>query len=183
MSVETFRDKTLLLIAGRHYDLKVIKTIEITGDQVYMLTRDINGLKHLIPYKYYKNYGIRAGKKLNCRLDRINCLGRFFFEPGHPCYTAGKSYSFKFSGLKTYKEKEGNLYTALVYDNSGNLVETMKFRKRSELDDKPDYIFCKVVKIKKSRLTLLVNDKRFKGLYPLNNNKPVTRHEVNTEKL
>ena len=185
MSVKTFRDKTLLLNAHRYYDLEVIRTINIPGDQVYMLTRDINGLKHLIPYKYYKNYGVRAGKIINCRLDRINCLGRFFFEPGHPCYTAGKSYSFKFSGFKTYKEKEGDFYTALVYDNSGQIVETMKFRKWPELANNPDYIFCKVVKIKKSRLILMINDKRFEGLvYPLiNSNKSVKRHEVIIEKL
>lgn len=155
------QDKTLLLETGCWYQLKVLKLLQIPGDRTYFICEDINGLKHLIPASYYDRYGITTGTVINCHLDRINCQGRFFFEPAHPVYEIGKSYRFDVIGINNYScDASSNHYSAIVTDVFGQIWETTGFVARTELPENIRFLHCRVSKIRKARLILDISDKR-----------------------
>lgn len=160
MKNPVFIDKTLLLEAGHIYDLEIVRVIKIPGTGRFYLGRDGNGLKHLIPVDYYHDYGIRQGDTIKCRLDRINCLGRFFFEPDHPVYERGKTYNFKLIKLTTGHDIGGIFHGAIVRDISGREWTTRAFRIRNPLPENLAFLSCTVVSFKKARLLLEVNDDR-----------------------
>lgn len=155
-----FRDKTLLLESGKWFDLQILKIIDIPGDQPFFMARDINGLKHLIPSSYYGDYDLREGDTISCRLDRINCLGRFFFEPIHPFYKSGEAYKFKLKEFLRHSDCTNNIFSAKVIDIFGNEWETKKFLSETEPSPEIDSILCRVEAVKKAKLFLSVIDRR-----------------------
>ena len=152
-----YQDKTFLLEAGRQYDLKILKMLQLTDSQSFYIGVDENGLKHLVPEHYYKHYVIKTGDTVRCRLDRINCLGRFFFEPEHPFYKRGGIYHFS---LKSFSGGSNNLFTAKVTDQSGREWETLPFDLKGSLPAKIKTLLCRVLALKKARLYLQVVDQR-----------------------
>ena len=159
MKKSRFKDKTLLLKAGLEYELKIIRIINIPCDGNYFMGKDMNGLKHLIPADYYKDYGIRAGETVKCRLDRINCLGRFFFEPEHPVYKRGNTYEFNLAGFQEYNPcYNTGFYTATVIDIFGRTWETCKFKTESPPPVNITSLLCHAAAFKKGRLFLRVDD-------------------------
>ncbi len=156
-----FIDKTLLLEAGKTYDLEIVRIIKIPGPGRFFLGRDANGLKHLIPVDHYHDYGIKIGDTVKCRLDRINCLGRFFFEPDHPVYERGKTYSFKLISF-TVSYCNGDILDcrARVRDVFGREWNTHDIRIRQPLPEDIASLSCHVYSLKKARLFLQINDKR-----------------------
>ena len=154
-----FRDKTLLLESGKSFDLQILKIIHIPGDKNYFMACDLNGLRHLIPSAYYDDYQLSEGDTVSCRLDRINCLGRFFFEPVHPFYKSGGEYYFKLKEFLRYPDYIDK-YSAKVMDIFGNECETTKFSSETEPSLKIDSILCRVEAVKKAKLFLSVTDQR-----------------------
>jgi hypothetical protein len=160
--LSVFRDKTFLLFQGLKYDLTVLKLLVIENDQQYFVCADENGLKHLIPEVYYRHYRIKPGDKIRCRLDRINCLGRFFFEPDHPLYEQFKTYEFTLKGFKKTGHCNPGNYTALVEDIFGDEWETKPFLSSSVLPNDLKSVFCHVKALKKARLYLELSDSRIR---------------------
>jgi hypothetical protein len=156
-----FIDKTLLLEAGAEYDLEIIRTIRIPCDQEYFIATDVNGMRHLIPVVYYTHYRIKPGNRVRCRLDRINCLGRFYFEPEHPFYRVGLSYKFEVVDIKSYgTARHPDYYIASVKDVFGIRLDTEKFRPGPNVQPESSIstLICNVKKIKKARPVLEVSD-------------------------
>ncbi len=150
------KDKTILFEPGNWYRLTIIKTVSIPHDQDYYVLKDDSGQNYLIPATYYKHYGLYPGKRIMCHLDRINCLGRLFFEPEHPYYQHGKNYYFRFKRCKTNESGYGKLI-AIVADRFSREYETIPFHGKIA-DPPPDEILCKVTRIKKAQLYLQVAD-------------------------
>ncbi len=141
---------------GNWYCFTIIKTVTIPDDQEYFLMRHGHGYNHLIPAGYYTHYGLYPGKRIRCHLDRINCLGRLFFEPENPFYSPGKIYPFRFVSLEKFNSPDmGETHTATVRDHFGMKWQTFPFRMK--LPRKlPEIINCEVTRIKKGRLYLKV---------------------------
>jgi hypothetical protein len=151
-------DKTLLLEAGNKYDLTIHKLLQIDEDQTYFIGIDKNGLRHLVPEVYYRHYGIKTGDIVKCRLDRINCLGRFFFEPDNPLYKREGVYQFK---LREINFRAGvNLATAKVEDKFGNVWETLPFSIKDRPTSNTTTLLCRVKAFKKARMFLEAIDPR-----------------------
>lgn len=146
---------------GLVYSLRVIRIIRISAGKKFFLCRDINGMKHLIPVSFYYDYKISAGDSINCRLDKINCQGRFYFEPEHPFYKTNKVYSFRLSGFNKVKSSDDlNIYKAIVIDVYGHAWHTLRFQMKSFPPRKLSSLQCNVISIKKARLILKVTDPR-----------------------
>lgn len=161
MKYTGFIDKTLLLEAGNEYDLEILRIIDIPGDKRYFLGRDGNGLKHLIPVDYYTDYGITPGDTVSCRLDKINCQGRFYFEPEHPVYKCNTTYYFELIEVFSDNSNSHNGITrARVRDIFGREWKTAKFKSRSSFPGDISSLLCLVVALKKARLFLRVLDPR-----------------------
>jgi hypothetical protein len=154
-----FQDKTLLLEAGLDYDLKIIRILKIPGGISYFVGKDHNGLMHLIPASFYSHYGIRSGDIVRCRLDRINCLGRFFFEPDHPYYRRGGTYHFGLVDVFPGDPDQDNVfYKARVRDDSGCEWVTGNFIRRESIAVKTASVLCQITGFKKGKPLLRVTD-------------------------
>ncbi|TVR68520.1 MAG: hypothetical protein EA408_13410 [Marinilabiliales bacterium] len=149
MTGRKFQDKTLLLSPGKYYKLEIIKTIEFLPGGSWYVGRDCNGLRHLIPVSIYGNYGIEPGSVISCRLDRINCQGRFFFEPRHPYYSEGETYSFDLLGLQNCEEGSKTCY-AMVRDIFGQELKTRPFNYPGTISGAVKSLTCRVIRIKKA---------------------------------
>ncbi|MGC8865749.1 MAG: hypothetical protein ACP5O2_08520 [Bacteroidales bacterium] len=58
----------------------------------YLILEDAQGYRFFQDYKPYANYGLKAGTKITCRVDKINCNGKIFLEPAHPWFEEGNFY-------------------------------------------------------------------------------------------
>jgi hypothetical protein len=159
MNNPRFQDKTLLLEAGLDYDLKITRILKIPGGISYFVGKDPNGLKHLIPASFYSHYGIRSGDTVKCRLDRINCLGRFFFEPDHPLYRRGGTYHFRLVDIFTGDTGLHNVFCkARVRDDFGCEWITGNFIRSESYSAKTASILCQITGFKKGKPLLRVTD-------------------------
>ena len=154
-----FKDKTLLLEAGNYYQLKITGIIDIPGCEAWFIGKDDNGLRHLIPVSFYAGYGIKPESSIECRLDKINCQGRFFFEPRHPFYSEGRSYSFDLIEIERCTIS-GEKFTARVKDMLGKELVTQCFSADEPLSGNLERIKCRVERIKKATPFLKVTDNR-----------------------
>lgn len=157
-----YQDKTFLLFPGIKYDLTVLKLLRIENDQQYFICADANGLKHLIPEVYYRHYGIKPGDMIRCRLDRINCLGRFFFEPDHPFYELYKTYQFTIKEFNKSGKNDPYNYTVIVEDVFGYEWETKPVQSTTIIPSDMRSVYCCVKALKKARLSLELSDSRIK---------------------
>ncbi len=162
MKKDKFIDKTLLLEAGVEYDLEITKIIIIPDDQDYYVGKDENGLHHLIPARFYSSYDLKTGDTIRCRLDKINCQGRFYFEPEHPVYKKGIYYHFEIVGFLPDENDQNNGYcTALVKDVFGKNLKTEKFNMNPDAPKNLSTLICYVDEIKKAKPVLRVTDPHF----------------------
>jgi hypothetical protein len=113
------------LIEGETYPFQFIRIIPLSDNMNYMLMEDPFGIRHLVPYEYYSQYGLQTGTTVNCRIDKINCTGRVFLEPEHPFYKTGSTFDFKIVRFQE-ADKANTLPVYIVKDAFGNeiLVES-----------------------------------------------------------
>lgn len=151
-------DKTVRLEPGNWYYFTIIKIVTIPYDQDYFMMRDEYGYKHLVPSVYYSHYELYPGKGVWCRLDRINCLGRLFFEPEHPVYKQGRTYRFTLLSIERVRQENGEeTWSAVVSDIFGLKWRTIPFKAVLPLKYSGK-ISCLVKRIKKAQLSLEVKD-------------------------
>lgn len=81
---------------GRFYNFKFDGAVSLPDGKSWYKLIDPNGIKHLIPAEPYLKYGFKKGTTIHCRIDHINCAGKIFIEPEHPCYQVGQKYKFNF---------------------------------------------------------------------------------------
>ena len=140
---------------GRIYPFKIKKLIKVpgSGEEHFVLVGP-EKKKYLLQCSYYSHYGMKAGSKINCTVDKINCTGQIFLEPEHPYYTPGNRYDFLVTRLAT----ESNIW------GSVNHIAWVKDLHRFEWScqiDQPEFLepgishlSCRVERIKKGQLIL-----------------------------
>jgi len=159
---------------GENYTLKYIKTIFI--EQEYFVF-EYNNNKHLLPVKYFADYGFKLGEFVNTKVLRIDCLGKVDFEPEHSYYKIDNIYEFNFKEIeveqfeenekfkvKLKKEKIFNIVITDIYGNEHNVAAN---KNQQNKKFKTDKIKCRIDKIIKGNfiLTNMETDstkKRFK---------------------
>ncbi len=109
------------LIEGETYPFQFIRIVPLSDNMNYMLMEDPYGIRHLVPYEYYIQYGIQTGSTVNCRIDKINCTGRVFLEPEHPFYKMGSTFYFEIVGFKE-ADKQNTHLVYIVKDAFGNEI-------------------------------------------------------------
>lgn len=83
-----FREKEWVL-------MKIVNRVIFHQSESYFILLDQFGNKHLMNSNYYKNYGLEIGMEIRCRIDKINCKGKIFFEPEHPYYKENECFEFE----------------------------------------------------------------------------------------
>ncbi|MCB9000600.1 MAG: hypothetical protein H6537_01315 [Bacteroidales bacterium] len=78
-----------------------------------------NKERYSLDLEYYVKYNLVVGKKISCRVDKINCTGQVFLEPEHPIYIPGNIYTFKVKSVKSDVLKGIDIITVVdVFDNN-----------------------------------------------------------------
>ena len=80
----------------------IIRGIMFNEQTPYYILEGEDGYRRLMEKAPYEDYQIKVGSKINCRIDKINCNGRYFFEPIHPKYKVGKSFEFKIAKVFSF---------------------------------------------------------------------------------
>ncbi len=141
------------------YIFDVLKIIESENNEKFYIIVDPNGKKHLMPSKYYKNYNINVGDKIKCYIDKINCVGKLFFEPEHPYYKRNNIYKFKFLYSDNGENKHSSsIFNINVYDIYNNVCTIVEKDNKNELLY-GDIVYCKLDRIKKGHLYLSLASK------------------------
>lgn len=109
------------LTEGEVYSFRFVKLVNLSDGEDYMVLEDPYGIRHMIAYSYYRNYNIRPGSSVNCRVDKINCTGRVFLEPEHPHYKIGTKGNFELLRIEK-SQNEDKIYCLIVKDIFGNEV-------------------------------------------------------------
>jgi hypothetical protein len=145
------------LIEGRKYPFTVLKTTVMPGDdQEYIVLEDPYQKRHLLPAILYRNHNLNPGRKILCRIDKINCNGKIYLEPEHPCYEEGRRYDFEFIRYEKRINQIGETEdVALVKDVFGNTLTTPVTEINREMKQEMT-INCKVEIIKRGKIHLSV---------------------------
>jgi len=141
------------LIPGEIYNFWIIKKIKLPDGNNYFVMRDPYGEKHLLPSKYYDYYNIYPQSYYLCKIDKVNCQGRLFFEPVHPIYIIGNEYFFSFEKIEILISKKQILKEYFKMKGKNGQLAYLPFDpiiklKKGKLEK------YKVVKIRKARIFL-----------------------------
>jgi hypothetical protein len=82
----------------------------------YVLKHE-SGRKMLLNAQHYVKYRFKVGQTIECRVDKVNCMGQIFLEPRHPFYNDGSFYSFKYLGIKNNEDRTMSLLVKDSFDN------------------------------------------------------------------
>ncbi len=136
-----------------YYDFRVVKLLTLPdGKQNWVLTLTGDD-RYLLPVEFYSDYGIKEGRMLTCRVDKINCSGRIYLEPTHPFYTDGDICQFLYSHEENITDEAGNkLRVIYLHGRKEVLHSCISFSDRNFM--KGDIVTVRIVMIKKGRLIL-----------------------------
>lgn len=101
---------------GQDYSFLVCDRIVLPDDS-YLVIESEDGRKFMMKERFYgPEYELASGKKIICRVDKINCSGKIFFEPRHPWLKPGDRglYTITGEGSRKFKKTDGEyrVYTA-----------------------------------------------------------------------
>ncbi|HOK25742.1 MAG TPA: hypothetical protein P5320_03715 [Bacteroidales bacterium] len=157
-----------MLKEGEEYIFTAGKEIETPDGKLYRILQGPDNVKYLLRADYYKEYEITEGKRITCRVDKINCRGEVFLEPRHPVYEPGKQYKFKVVSHEFRSDDSGNdTAVILVEDVFGNKIALPSGVQNTELPASGSEILLTVERIFRGRPVLYrpSSEKgRFKGL-------------------
>lgn len=101
------------LTEGKTYKFGVEKSIIIEGVDFFLLSGP-DKKRFLLKKEYYPVYNIQVKQMINCRIDKINCMGEIFLEPEHPYYAEGKSYDFEIVRSEDRVDKNGMQHQVII---------------------------------------------------------------------
>lgn len=119
----------------------------------YYILEDNNGQRFLLRKKYYVNYRLRKGQRIECRVDGTMGDGYPFLEPIHPHYRPDEVYDFPVDRLEEFVFSDGTRQKVIVLKDL--LGEEIKVRvDEAAANQWAPFrsLRCKVLKIRKSRL-------------------------------
>lgn len=133
---------------GSIYSFKYVKLVTLSDDNEYMILEDQFGIRHTIPYDYYKYYGLVIGSMIECKVDKINCTGRVFLEPEHPLYKVGEVHDFSI-----VDKSDGEAIS--IIDCFNNIIKVTVDSERA-METKLDTVKAKIIKLTRGQPELEV---------------------------
>ena len=146
------------LTEGKTYPFKITGSIVSPDGLEYFKLSDINNVKHLLRKDYYTKYNLEVGQTINCKIDKINCSGKIFLEPLHPYYESGNFYEITYLKLKKIINSAGETEKIVLFTDSFENKIKVPFEDLPRKLIAGEKLDCRVVKIKKGRLLISIND-------------------------
>jgi hypothetical protein len=106
-----------MLREGQYYFFGVEKEITAPDNKRYFVLKSPDNRKLLLPSEQYSFYNISPGKRIKCRVDKINCKGEIYLEPKNPHYDEGKSYFFKITGIDSRTDNSGREVSVFIVND------------------------------------------------------------------
>jgi hypothetical protein len=122
-------------------------------DEEFLILLSHFGSRHLLQYQPYKDYGLKKGDEVNCRVDKISCSGKMYLEPEHISYKEGSVYSFKNLGFEEILNSEEKAERFLRVEDVNGQTTFVNIGELSPRDF-PETVLCRVDRIKKGKLYL-----------------------------
>ena len=139
------------LTIGETYNFWIIKKLKLPDGVEYFVIMDPYNEKHLLPTKFYKHYDIKIQNLYPCKVDRVNCQGRLFFEPVHPFYKVDNTYSFCFKKFDFLLSKKGIMTEYFIMTGETGETAYLLFEPNLKLL-KGLYEKYKIIKIRKAKI-------------------------------
>lgn len=139
---------------GRKYSFLIEKITGVPEKGDHYVLHGPDGRRYLIPVLNYRNYGLKPGDTVICRVDKINCKGEVFLEPENPFYNEGKRYQFTVAGYREIKGsriREGKVLVVRI--NTGEEMP-VPVPEGAEIPEPGESVSLLVLKISKGRLHL-----------------------------
>lgn len=164
MTAPAFYNEGKKLIEGEVLSFDYLKIIILSDGNEYMVLEDPYGIRHMVPYIHYQNYGIEPGTKVNCRVDRINCTGRVYLEPEHPFFVIGEIIEFQVRSVSNLRKGLCDAIVIKVSDVPGNEICCEVINAENCSIQAGEIIEFRIVKIKKGKPILTIVQKKNKFL-------------------
>ncbi len=135
-----------LFTEGATYSFKILNFVELDAAKFYVLESEKH-TKIMMPYKYYQHYGFEVNQIIQCKVDKISCSAKVYFEPIHPIYKVGETYSFYLESQKIISEGAIKESVWMIKDSNGGQyripsIENFTFEKDKE-------VRCRLKRVKK----------------------------------
>lgn len=104
---------------GQNIEISLLREISLNDVDRFYLFQHESGDKFMLDKSMYPEYNFELGKKINARIDRINCSGKIFIEPEHPVYKEMKSYEFPVQNIVSSTQTETDI---IVKDCFSNII-------------------------------------------------------------
>jgi hypothetical protein len=146
--------KPYKLIEGNSYFFTILRVVQMPpdGEEYYVMESEF-GSKHLLVKHFYQHYNLKKGRKILCRIDKINCSGRVFLEPEHPGCKPGDILEFSVTRDQVFVNSFGDEEILLILNDPWNGMAYLNVQERPELKNN-EVIKCKVERIKKGQLLI-----------------------------
>lgn len=140
---------------GQEYEFMVKNRVSLPpDDEVFFVLFSPFQTKHLLSENPYINYKIVLGKKIKCRIDKINCTGKIYLEPEHPCYIEKNIYEFPVIGVEHIVNSDGKPEKMLVVEDCWHHQVHININASSFDLGAAKTVKCRVDRIKKGKLYL-----------------------------
>ncbi|HNS29773.1 MAG TPA: hypothetical protein PKL52_04485 [Tenuifilaceae bacterium] len=112
------------LTEGETHLFRVIKFANLPDEGDYFVLRHESGRRILLSAQVYKNYGIKIGQSIRCRVDKVSCTGKVYLEPEHPVYKVGNEYEFAVVDCRRESPNDSH-FTLTVADCFHNQIRVL----------------------------------------------------------
>jgi len=141
---------------GKEFSFTIEKLITLPDGQYFIILAEYEQ-KYLLPAQYYLEYGFQIGQKIICRIDRINCNGKVFFEPRHPIYSIGDKDVFLLKEKEErIKHKTKEKYLVIKAESANTKRAIIDIELQNDIYSQGKKYNCAVIKIKKGEVILKV---------------------------
>jgi hypothetical protein len=139
---------------GEYYSFIVGKKISIEEGEDFISVTDPWGKKHLLPFSRFRKYKFEEGRNIFLKVEKINCQGKVFFEPPHPCHSEGEISKFKINRVRKHQNSFGeDEWIAAVEDCLG--FETEVPISNDMMLNPDELIECRIERIEKGQVFLI----------------------------
>jgi hypothetical protein len=140
---------------GEVHSFRITGFTEIPNtDESFFILENQFGGKHLLKSNPYIHYNLQINQELKCKIDKINCSGKIYLEPGNPIYKSGEIYDFDFIKIIDHINSVGEKEKAAIVKDQFGIELICSLPKDFKIDSKLEKLKCKVLRIKKGQLFL-----------------------------
>jgi hypothetical protein len=109
------------LSVGQTYEFEVFETEHEFEGEKWIILNGLDGQKHTLKHKHFKDYGFETGDRISCEVVDIDEDEQPILEPEHPFYKIGQQYTFPLAepddDLRDYQPTDNEVIVKDIFQN------------------------------------------------------------------